>query len=110
MNWDAAISEVILKTSQGRVPQRLEFIDFIVLNCPISINDLEQKCRQLSGIPESGHVGVVRDNAYINPVTKIIHGQDRRLTKDPWLTFDRSERFYHVDEAFATAWKNGRGL
>ncbi|MGA8401710.1 MAG: hypothetical protein WB697_17620, partial [Stellaceae bacterium] len=77
---------------------------------PISIKDLEEKCRQINGIPESTYVGVVRDNAYINPVTKIIHGKDRRLTKDPWLIFDRSERLYHVNEAFATAWKKGRGL
>src|SRR5262249_16332341 len=75
MDWNAAVQRVIAQTQKGKVKQRLDFLDYLVLHAPLHLSDVDAKCRELSNRPAELPIGAIRDNAYINPVTKIIHGR-----------------------------------
>lgn len=100
INWQDAVHQVITKTTKNGILDRLEIIDFLVTHQTISISMLTDKCGG----------GYRRDNRFINPITKIVHGQARRNSDDDWLPLDQDTAVYSVNPAFAKAWKEARGL
>src|SRR5579884_297876 len=99
MDWASAVTDVIEKTIKRNVTDRLEILDFIVSLGEIDIDQMNERCGG----------GYRRDNRFINPVTKIIHGRERRDSTDNWLPFNEETRSYRVHADFAKAWKAARG-
>jgi hypothetical protein len=108
-DWDQAVGEVISKTKKNKKTDRLDFIDFLVThsNGPTPIDNIHEKVQSLGYLSK---VGIFRDNRFINPVTKFIHGEQRRDVHDSWLHFDINHRTYKVHTGFAEAWRKQRGL
>ena len=108
-DWDQAVGEVIFKAKKNGKMDRLDFIDFLVTfpDVQIPIDNVHEKVQSLG---YSSKVGIFRDNRFINPVTKIIHGEQRRDAHDSWLHFDIKQRTYKVHTGFADAWRKYQGL
>jgi hypothetical protein len=107
VDWIKAVDEVIEKAKERNASDRLEFLDFLVTSTPTHISIVDKKSAELK---KAANIGAIRDNRFINPVTKIIHGKERRASAESWLEFKRDTRMYAVNRGFAEAWKKARGL
>jgi hypothetical protein len=98
-DWSSAVSRVIEKSLKNGSTDRLDVLDFIVSEKTISVSNLNERCGG----------GVQRDNRFISPVTKWVHGSQKRASPDNWLPFDPETGTYTVHSGFAQAWKQARG-
>src|SRR4029453_1997055 len=99
LDWSSAVWRVIERSQKNGSTDRLDFIDFIVAEVTVSVSALNERCGS----------GVRRDNRFIGPVSKWVHGRQKPESPDNWLPFEQETGTYTVHPGFASAWKEARG-